>query len=405
MTTVQVHFPPKLVEPFSKPRGHYRYILLKGGRGSGKSKNAAMLVALWGYVEPIRILCTRQYMASIKESFYAELKSAILEYPWLEAGYDIGVDYIRGKNGTEIFFRGLDRSMNAIKSLSNIDVCVVEEAEDVSEASWKDLIPTIRKAGSCIIAIWNPKTKGSPVDQRFVQNTPPRSVLIELNYRDNPWFPEVLEEERRAMLASGDHDMYLHVWEGQYLTHSQAQIFRGIYKVKEFEPGNNWNGPYYGLDFGFSQDPTAAAKCWIFQGWLYIEYDAAKVGLELDDTARYLSERIPGIASHTVRADSARPESISYLKRHGLPKIVACTKGPGSIFDGITHIKSYSGVIIHPRCEETQREFRLYSYKVDKLSGDVLNTIEDRDNHIIDALRYALEPVMKKKFTNYKKLV
>src|SRR5690625_1810799 len=122
---------------------------------------------------------------------------------------------------------------------------------------------------------------------------------------------------------------------------------------------------YFSMYVVFTDDLKEDVKCWVYDNDLNIEYDAGKVGLELDVTAKYLSQRIPDIERHTVRADSARPESISYLKRHGLPNITGVAKGKGSVEDGISHIKSYRQVIIHPRCKATLHEFRSYSYKVD----------------------------------------
>ncbi|MDU4299885.1 MAG: terminase large subunit, partial [Eikenella corrodens] len=150
-----------------------------------------------------------------------------------------------------------------------------------------------------------------------------------------------------------------------------------------FTPRDDWDGPYFGLDFGFSQDPTAAVKCWIYDGCLYIERDYGKIGLELDDTAPMLRQHLPGIEKYVVRADSARPESISYLKRHGLPRITGVQKGKGSVEDGIEFIKSFKRVFIHPDAAATLREFKLYSYKTDRLSGDVLPVVLDENNHCI----------------------
>ena len=127
-----------------------------------------------------------------------------------------------------------------------------------------------------------------------------------------------------------------------------------------------------------------------------IERESGKVGLELDDTAIYIEQEIPEISRYVVRADCARPESISHLRRHGLPQITGASKWAGSVEDGIQHMRSYSEIVIHDRCVEIQKEFRLYSYKVDKNSGDVLTTIVDKHNHYIDAIRYALNPMIKK---------
>jgi phage terminase large subunit len=133
----------------------------------------------------------------------------------------------------------------------------------------------------------------------------------------------------------------------------------------------------------------------VYDNTLYIEYEAGRTGLELDDTARFVIDRIPGFDDHAIRADSARPESISYLKRHGMPRMKGAEKGKGSVEDGIEFIKSFTEVVIHSRCVGIIEEFRKYSYKVDRLSGDVLPVIVDSWNHYIDALRYALEPIMK----------
>lgn len=364
------------------------------------------MAAIWGYVEKLRILCTREMQNSIKESFHAELKNAIASEPWLESAYDVGVDYIRGHNGTEFIFRGLRHNQGSIKSLAQIDVCIVEEAEDVPETSWQVLEPTIRAPKSEIWVVWNPRRRGSPTDHRFIESPPPRAEVAHLNAEDNPWFPPELEEQRRHARRVMDDALYRHVWEGDYYEQSDAQIFAGKYAVEEFTPkGKQWQGPYFGLDFGFAQDPTAAVKCWICQGALYIEKEAGKVGLELDYTAQYVTDRMPEIARHTVRADSARPESISYLKRHGLARTEGVEKGKGSVEDGIAFIKSFDRVVIHPTCKKALEEFRLYSYKTDRLSGDILPVIVDAHNHYIDAIRYALEPIMKAQVFDYNRLL
>lgn len=406
MATAQIKLPPKLIPLFTPKRGDLRYRCAYGGRGSGKSFTFAKMAAVWGYTEKLRILCTREMQNSIKESFHAELKNAIQSEPWLEAAYDVGVDYIRGKNGTEFIFRGLRHNQGSIKSLAQIDLCIVEESEDVPESSWQILEPTIRAPKSEIWVIWNRRLRGSPTDQRFILSKPPRSMVVEMNHGDNPWFPPELEEQRLHALECMDDALYRHVWEGDYYEQSDAQVFAGKYEVKEFEPHRKlWSGPYFGIDWGFAQDPTVAIKSWIYDGCLYIEKEAGKIGLETDETASFLLEYIPELSSHVSRADSARPETISYVSRHGIPRIQAAEKGKGSVEDGVEHIKSFKRVYIHPRCENTLAEFRLYSYKIDRLSGDILPDIVDANNHYIDALRYALEPVLKGRAYNYRSIL
>lgn len=399
MTTQTVKVSKKIARVFAKPRGSHLYRYAYGGRGSGKSYGFALMIAIWASTETLRVLCARELQNSIKESFHAELKAAITAYPWLECQYDIGVDYLRClTTGSEFIFRGLRHNTGSIKSLAKIDVTIVEEAEDVPEASWLALEATVlRQPKSEIWAIWNPKKKNSPVDRRFRQEENKDAVGVNMNYSDNPWFPAGLEKLRQRQQTTLDPATYAHVWDGEYWEQSDAQVFRGKYSVSTFTPPDDWDGPYNGLDFGFANDPTAAVRAYIdtAKNTLYISHDFAQVGLELDDTAKVAKENIPDIEHFSIRADNARPESISYLKRHGLPYIVPCEKGKGSVEDGVQFIKSFDKVIIHPRCTHAIKEFNYYSYKVDRHSGDIMPIIVDENNHVIDALRYALEPIMK----------
>lgn len=398
ITTLQVELAPKLIPVLTPPLGTYRYRVLRGGRGSGKSFSVAKMAAIWGAVQPLRILCVREFQNTIKESFHAELKSAINSCQWLSTQYDVGVDYLRHKtNSTEFIFKGLRHNIDGVKSMAQIDLVICEESETIPHTSWRDLLPTIRAPKSEIIIIYNPKRRDSWVAQTFdTDKLPPRTIVVDVNYTDSPWFPAVLDEQRLHDRETLDPALYRHIWEGAYYEQSDAQVFAGRYQIADFEPAANWDGPYYGVDFGFSADPTAGVKCWIHDGNLYIEHELYQQRLELDDTGPELIEALPDIERHACRADNARPESISYLKRHGLPRMVACEKGKGSVEDGIEFIKSFKKVVIHSRCPNTAKEFDLYNYKTDRLSGDILPVLLDANNHAIDALRYALEAIMKR---------
>lgn len=393
--TATVQVPRKLIPIFFTDK---RYIVLYGGRGSAKSATAATWMAIRGYQNPGPRLVSREYQNSLSDSSFAEIKRAITRegsdgkpvYPWLKSFYDIGETYIRG-GASEFIFRGLHRNTDSIKSITGLKDCWIEEGDNVSKESFLAVDPTIREPDSKIIIVLNPKNADAYIYQRFIVGNDPDALVIECNYHDNPWFPDVLERLRKSA-ESGDPDMYAHVWLGQLITRTDAQIFGGRWKVEEFTPGAGWDGPYDGLDFGFSNDPTAGVRVWIQGRRLCIEHECGRVGLELDDTAKYMKSGMPW-DRNLIRADSARPESISYLQRNGLPGIVACKKGPGSVESGIRHMRSYE-IIVHPRCVETARELRLYSYKVDRLSGDVTSTIIDAHNHYIDAIRYAIEPIM-----------
>lgn len=395
----QIKIPPKLVPVFDFSR-HYRFRGARGGRGSAKTRSFALAAALRAdelaeQGQSGIILCGREFMNSLEDSSMAEVKAAIESIPWLREQYDIGEKYIRTKNRRiEFVFAGLRHNLDSIKSKSRILIAWVDEAEAVSEVAWQKLLPTVREEGSEVWVTWNPEQDGSPTDKRFVKHPPENSIVVELNYHDNPYFPDSLEQQRQDDKKRMDDGTYAWIWEGAYREESEAQIFAKCYEVAEFEPDADWT-MVQGLDWGFANDPTAAVRCYVWDDKLFISHEAGKVGLELDDTPDFITKRIPDFEKWETRADNARPESIRYVNRHGLPRVKACDKGKGSVEDGIAHIKSYQRVTIHPRCSETIREFRTYSYKVDRLSGAVKPEPQDADNHYIDALRYSLEPLMK----------
>ncbi|MBW5801179.1 PBSX family phage terminase large subunit [Halomonas elongata] len=408
----EIELPPKLIPVFdthdedevaldgARYRGAY------GGRGSAKTRTFALMSAVRAYVlaeagQSGVVLCGREYMNSLEDSSMEEVKQAIRSVDWLDAYFDIGEKYIRTKNRLVWYtFAGLRHNLDSIKSKARILLAWVDEAENVSEIAWQKLLPTVREEGSEVWVTWNPELDGSPTDQRFRKNAPEGAKIVELNYTDNPWFPDVLDQERLNDRETLDDQTYAWIWDGAYRENSDAQILAGKYRVAEFDPGKDWDGPYFGIDWGFSQDPTAAVKLWVFDRRLWVECEAGKVGLENDDIAKFLIDRIPGIEKHTARADSARPETINHVrsdgdgKRNNLPFVEPVEKWSGSVEDGIAHLRSYQEIVIHPRCTEFLKEARLYSYKVDRLTGDVLTKIVDAHNHYIDASRYALQPMI-----------
>ncbi|HFU4543245.1 TPA: PBSX family phage terminase large subunit [Klebsiella variicola] len=406
-SSVQLPIPAKLAPLFTAANKRYR--CSHGGRGSAKTRTFALMTAVKAYQAMMNgdsgvILCAREFMNSLEESSMEEVKQAIRSVPWLAANFDIGEKYIRTiDKSVSYVFCGLRHNLDSIKSKARILLCWVDEAESVSEIAWQKLSPTVREDGSEIWVTWNPERDGSPTDKRFRKEAGDDCITVEMNYQDNPWFPDVLEGERQSDRRRLDDQTYAWIWDGAYRENSDAQILAGKYRIEEFDAAEGWDGPYYGIDWGFSQDPTAGVKCWVFDRKLWIEYEAGKVGLENDDIASFMIQRIPGIEEHVVRADSARPETISHVKNTGnglrksLPRITGVEKWKGSVEDGIAHLRSYQEIIIHPRCTGWINEARMYSYKVDRLTGDVLTDIVDAFNHYIDATRYALSPMIKRK--------
>lgn len=369
-----------------------RYKVLYGGRGSAKSWTVARLLLLMAAERPMLNLCARELQVSIKDSVH-RLLAAQISAVGLDPFYDVQQTTIRGLNGSEFIFKGLRHNGAEIKSMEGVDVCWVEEAQSVSNASWELLIPTIRAAKSEVWVTFNPDRATDPTYQRFVKTPPPGAIVKKINWNDNKWFPPELDAERRH-LQRVDPDAYAHIWGGNCMAFSDAQVLRGKWSIDVFEPLPIWDGPYYGADWGFASDPNTLVECYIADRTLYIANEAFGVGIEVDHTPAFF-DRIHGAQKHTVRADSARPELISYMQRHGYPRVEGVAKWAGSVEDGISKLRSFDAIVVHERCIHTAEEMRLYRHKRDRLTNDILPDIVDEHNHCIDAIRYALEPIIR----------
>lgn len=385
-----------------------RYIGAKGGRSSGKSHYFAERLVEMMVADPdLQWVCIREVQKSLKFSAKKLIESKIRQLG-VQDLFDVQREEIKRIGGEGlILFQGMqDHTADSIKSLEGFDGAWVEEAQSLSGRSLELLDPTIRKDGSQIWFSWNPDQATDAVealfrelglDPSYAANDPQYGedcVLVHVNYLDNPWCPQTSRKQANR-LRGKDYEKYVHIWLGGYNTKSRTQVFAGYWRVAAFTPNpKTWDGPYQGVDFGFSEDPTCGVRCWIYENTLYIEYDDGRVDMDLDDTAGYFSRQIPGFEKFDTRADNARPESISYLQRHGMPKMVGVQKWQGSVKDGIEYIKTFDEVVIHTRCEDMQQEAMLYSYKTNK-AGDILDDVVDLHNHRWDAIRYALQPLIK----------
>lgn len=207
----KVQFPAKLQFLF-QPK---RYKIAYGGRGSAKSWSYARALLILAASKPLRILCTREVQKSIKDSVH-KLLSDQIQALGLGEFYEVIETAIRGKNGSEFAFAGLaSHTVESIKSFEGVDIVWVEEGQAVSKRSWDVLIPTIRKDGSEIWVTYNPELETDETHQRFVINQPENAVVVKVNYSDNPWFPEVLEQERQHAQKSMPVAEYENIWEGK----------------------------------------------------------------------------------------------------------------------------------------------------------------------------------------------
>jgi len=223
--------------PFSDLLKPSRYKVYYGGRGAAKSWAFAEALIRRATHSPLRILCTREYQNSIKDSVHKLLKDTINRLG-LNGWFDSTLIGITSRAGAEFLFKGLRRDPDGIKSTEGIDIVWVEEGQNTSENSWKVLIPTIRKAGSEIWVSFNTSSEDVPTHVRFVTNTPPNTILHLVNYTENPFFGSPLKEEMEYQ-REVDYDAYLHIWEGMAKTISDAVILGKRCVVQDF-PDDLW---------------------------------------------------------------------------------------------------------------------------------------------------------------------
>ena len=398
---------PDKFEGLFKP---YRYKVFHGGRGGAKSWTFATALVILAIQKPLRILCGREFQRSISDSVHSLLSDVIAR---LGVGdlFVIKRDAIEGVNGSRFVFSGFRHNIQSVKSKEGIDIVWCEEANTLSRESLDVLVPTVRKPGSELWFSFNCDSVDDPVYSDFVVNTKPDSLVEKVSYYDNPWFPEVLRREMEWDKAH-DTDKYLHVWEGEPRRQSHAQVFAGRWRVADFERPDKPQF-FHGADWGFSVDPTALVRLFVVDNTLYIDREVCRPGVDLDDIPEFFDqvmcdtdeyrrsigtdprrrdEYVRRARQWEILADSARPDTISYLRKKGF-NIRGAKKT--QIRDGIEHMKSFDEIVVHPSCKHAIYELQSYSYVLNRLTGEPTPDLEDKNNHIIDSCRYALSRLRK----------
>jgi len=343
-------------------------------------------------------VCLREFQKSLKYSVKKLIEEKIREYG-VQSQFKIMEREIRrlGRTGatSRIIFEGLnDHTADSIKSLESFARAWFTEAQRASERSLQLLRPTIRAPGSELWFDWNPDQPSDPIEKLFSSKRDDL-VFVRVNYFQNPFLPDILRKEAEQW-RHDDPTSFAHVWLGEYNTNAEDQILHGKWEVREFEIQKDWS-VYYGVDWGFSTDPTAAVECYVSsENYLYINQELYKTKVETEQLPTFLSQ-IENLPRHVVRADNARPENISHCKRHGIMRMCAAEKWKGSVEDGISKLRSFKKIIISPSCKNWETEARLYKYKKDRHTDDILPDVIDKHNHLIDATRYALEPLTKRR--------
>lgn len=392
----------------------------KGGRGGAKSHFFAEELVKRCVKRHTRQACLREVQNSIRDSVKQLIEDKIAKLNVAHLFEITDREIVCPSTDSLVIFRGLrNHTAASLKSLEGFTDAWYEEAQSLSQRSIDVSIPTFR-TGSQQEFSWNPYLPTDPVDAMFEQHHyidgDPDFVCVETNFWDNPWFPDELrrdmERDRRR-----DPEKYDHVWCGGYVKNSEARVFKN-WICESFETPTNAEF-LQGGDWGFSIDPTVLVRC--FRGrWenghavfdpkgqtLFIDHEAYRVGCELDHTPQLfdflVKERgVPILSSKGVAreweiiADSANPQGISYLRRHGYPKIKPAVKGPNSIKEGVAFLQTFD-IVVHPRCTHAHDELIHFSYKIDKHTKAVLPILDEKKNHVIDSLRYAVEPLRRAK--------
>lgn len=380
------------INRFLKPS---RYKFNYGGRGSGKSYDAAFALIIKGSEEKKIICCGREILSSIKDSSKQLIEDCIEHMGLKDTFYKFVKDEIRGKNGTKFIFKGLnDRSENNIKGVHGIDFLWVDESNTIKQTTIDKVLPSIRSTARNsspeIWFTWNPENDYDPIDNfsRGEDGPPPNSLIWQTNYYDNPFFPSELNDLMEWQKKT-DYEKYLHIWEGEYLTNSEARIFNNwhLENIDDKVPKNALE--LYGADFGFSNtDPTVLVKMFYWDNIIYIVDEAVRVKCPISEIPE-LFDRIPGSRRKKIVADCSRNDLIKHLKDDGF-NIIGSKKGPNSIKDGINFLQDRK-IIVHPKCKYSKSELNMHSFKV--VNGKVTNEIVDKHNHVIDSIRYAFETI------------
>lgn len=401
--------------PFLKPA---RYKGAWGGRGTSKSYGFVDLLIDDCLQRKTSAMCVREHQRSLQYSVKGLIERRLV-FHGVEKLFNVKHNVIEtpGRHGGGVIvFEGMkDHTSDSIKSYEGFDRAYVEEGQRLSLRSLNMLRPTIRKDGddedpsSELWFAWNPDKPENAVDDFFRGNHSrkveknwkpfPNTICKKIGWQDNPYFPKVLEEERQYDLRR-DVDRYNHIWEGGYDTKSEARVIKRwkIGEISDFQGLADKYLPRYGGDFGYSVDPCAGVEMYVCtkSQRIWITREAYGFGVEIDRIVKFFRDALSGVERWPLVCDSARPETISYMQRHGLPKTERSIKGANSVIEGVEFLKSFD-ILVHPDCIHVIDELTHYSYKLDPDTGEPTSVLADKKNHVIDAIRYALEKLRSNK--------
>ena len=360
----------------------WREAAVYGGRYSLKSHTVARVLLIRALQKKIRVGCFREFQNSIAESSHQLLKDLIDEYE-LKEFQVTDSSIVNTINNSDFLFKGLHRNEQNVKSTEGIDIAWVEEAQMVSEKSLEILTPTVRKEGSQIIYTYNRVLEEDPVHKRLVIEGRPNSLIIKVDYDialKYGFMPDLMKQEMEDDKARRPN-LYKHKWLGEPENQSEGRIYLNWQIIDEIPP--NARLERYGLDFGYTNDPTAIVAVYYFNGGYILEEKVYQKGL----SNKQIADNFQAMPPALIIADSAEPKSIDELRSYGL-NVMPTKKGKDSVRNGIQLVQGLP-LSITQRSVSGIKEYRNYLWMVDK-NGKILNEPEGGLDHFLDASRYAL---------------
>jgi len=400
----------RIPEAFEGLLDPHRYKVFWGGRGSGKSWTFATVLVARATTQPLRILCTRESMVSIRESVH-ELLTQRINTMGLSNQYTIGETTIRHRNGSEFIHAGLRQNVAKVRSLEGIDICWCEEADSILNRSWEVLIPTIRKDASEIWVSFNPQLEQDATYQRFVVTPPSDAIVKHVTFKDNPWFPGVLKREMDD-LQRRDPDAYLHVYGGQCRYTLDGAIYARELR-EATEEGRICEVRY---------DPSQPVSLYVDLGWAdntsiwFAQHIAGQLRLIdfLEDSQRPFADYLQQLQAktyvyrtmwlpHDAQAKSlGTGRSIEEIARNAGWRVRIVPKL--SVADGVNAVRTLFPNMFFDRvkCADGLQSLRHYRYDVDPTTGQFSRApLHDAASHGADALRYCAVAMQEAKRAAY----
>lgn len=377
-----------------------------GGASSGKSHGVfqkIVIKALKDWKKPRKILVLRKVGATVRDSVFADVQAALSYFGILNmCKINMSAFRIELPNGAEFIFKGMDNP-EKIKSIKGISDVVMEEASEFTLDDYTQLTLRLRDKAhkqKQIYLMFNPVSKANWVYNAFFVKKPKNTVVYQTTYKDNR-FLDALTRENIEELANRNEAYYKIYALGEFATLDKL-VFPKYTKALLNKDDLRQITSYFGLDYGFINDPSAFMHVKIDDDRkrLYVVEEYVKKGLTNDKIAESITAL--GYAKEQIRADSAEKKSNQELRNLGISRVIDVKKGAGSVMQGIQYLLQYEW-IVDERCVKTIEELENYTWKKDKATNEYINEPVDSYNHCLDAIRYAIQDkITKSKIKTFK---